>query len=319
MVPSSDLEMAVNNTYSSIISEIQLSNLNFSIQMTPFASYITLKKSVQKDIDGVQATPTPPLLFLLQEARQQILYLQNENFKIKLNGDILQKKFQDIEIENQELVKSFEEAKETISYFIETKNTLHEKIDVAEKRDASLKHEKAAIEAKLKEIKYKHADELKKLQVQVKHLENEKKASDKENHDLTRNLRNTRDSLKNCKSEKSLLKTCRTKLETKIRNLEQQKITKQVDHGNPLDENSNNTEACTKKRTSMPSLSSHSLIPSMVSHCNPNLTSITSDLSSMVAHCTMLPPPGSLPLSIEEVLEALEKAVQRINASMKWV
>ena len=92
MVPSSDLEMAVNNTYSSIISEIQLSNLNFSIQMTPFASYITLKKSVQKDIDGVQATPTPPLLFLLQEARQQILYLQNENFKIKLNGDILQKK-----------------------------------------------------------------------------------------------------------------------------------------------------------------------------------------------------------------------------------
>ena len=92
MVPSSDLEMAVNNTYSSIISEIQLSNLNFSIQMTPFASYITLKKSVQKDIDGVQATPTPPLLFLLQEARQQILYLQNENFKIKLNADILQKK-----------------------------------------------------------------------------------------------------------------------------------------------------------------------------------------------------------------------------------
>ena len=317
MVPSSDLEMAVNNTYSSIISEIQLSNLNFSIQMTPFASYITLKKSVQKDIDGVQATPTPPLLFLLQEARQQILYLQNENFKIKINADILQKKFQDIEIENQELEKSLEEAMETISNFNETKNTLHEKIDVAEKRDASLKHEKAAIEAKLKEIKYKHADELKKLQVQVKHLENEKKASDKENHDLTRNLRNTRDSLKNCKSEKSLLKTCRTKLETKIRNLEKQKITKQVDHGNPLDEN--NTEACTKKRTSMPSLSSHSLIPSMVSHCNPNLTSITSDLSSMVAHCTMLPPPGSLPLSIEEVLEALDKAVQKINASMKWV
>ena len=92
MVPSLDLQMAINNTYSSIISEIQLSNLNFSIQMTPFASYITLKKSVQKDMDGVQATPTPPLLFLLQEVRQQILYLQNENFKIKLNADILQKK-----------------------------------------------------------------------------------------------------------------------------------------------------------------------------------------------------------------------------------
>ena len=81
MVPSSDLEMAVNSTYASILSEIQLSNLNFSIQMTPFASYITLKKSVQKDLNGVHATPSPPLLLLLQQAQQQILILQDENFK----------------------------------------------------------------------------------------------------------------------------------------------------------------------------------------------------------------------------------------------
>ena len=79
MIPSSELEMAVNNTYASIVNEIQLSNLNFTIQMTPFASYITLKKSVQKDINGLPAMPSPPLLLLLQKAQQQILHLENEN------------------------------------------------------------------------------------------------------------------------------------------------------------------------------------------------------------------------------------------------
>ena len=64
MVPVSDLEMAVNSTYSSILNEVQLSNLNYSIHMTPFAAYITLKKSVQKDLSGIPAIPSPPLLFL---------------------------------------------------------------------------------------------------------------------------------------------------------------------------------------------------------------------------------------------------------------
>ena len=59
MIPVTELEMATNTTFASIIKEIQLSNLNFVIKMTPFAAYITLKKSVQKDLNGVPATPAP--------------------------------------------------------------------------------------------------------------------------------------------------------------------------------------------------------------------------------------------------------------------
>ena len=64
----SDLKMAVDATFSSIINEIQLSNLNFTIQMTPYAAYITLKKSSLKHHDGSYALPSPPVLSILQEA-----------------------------------------------------------------------------------------------------------------------------------------------------------------------------------------------------------------------------------------------------------
>ena len=72
-----ELKMAVDATFSSIISEIQLSNLNFSLQITPFTAYITLKKSVIKDKHDNQAVPSPPILFLLQQAQQTIRELQD--------------------------------------------------------------------------------------------------------------------------------------------------------------------------------------------------------------------------------------------------
>ena len=79
-----ELTMAVNNTFYSILTEIQLSNLNFSIQMTPFTAYITLKKSTKKDKNGVNTIPSPPVLFLLQEARREITYLKEENRNLKV-------------------------------------------------------------------------------------------------------------------------------------------------------------------------------------------------------------------------------------------
>ena len=206
MDSSSELKMAVNNTYAAIINEIQLSKLNFSIQMTPFASYITLKKSVQKDINGVPATPSPPLLVLLQQAHQQVLYLQNENAKIKLNTDILEKKLEDIVMENKHLVNSLKNTNETISVLNDTKDMLHQKLNNAENSYANLKNKNEANEFKIKELKKNHTEEVKKLDIQIKDLVREKKQNDKEKHDLNKILGNTRDALKNSKVEKSKLK-----------------------------------------------------------------------------------------------------------------
>ena len=76
--------MAIESTISSILNEIQHSKLNFAIQLTPYAAYITLKRSTQVDKNGVHAIPSPPIFLLLQKsfqdlhvAREQITYLEN--------------------------------------------------------------------------------------------------------------------------------------------------------------------------------------------------------------------------------------------------
>ena len=78
-----DLEMATSTCFSSILHEIQLSNLNFKIEMTPFAAFITLKKKVIKDKNGIPALPSPPIICLLQQAQQEIFNMQVENTELK--------------------------------------------------------------------------------------------------------------------------------------------------------------------------------------------------------------------------------------------
>ena len=80
MILVTELKMAANSTFTSTISEIQLSNLNFNIKMTPFGAYITLKKTVQKDLYG---TPSPPLLLVLHQAHQEICCLQEETSRLE--------------------------------------------------------------------------------------------------------------------------------------------------------------------------------------------------------------------------------------------
>ena len=51
--------------------------------MTPFAAFITLKKTVLKDKNGHPATPSPPILHLLQQAQQVISNFQSENSQLQ--------------------------------------------------------------------------------------------------------------------------------------------------------------------------------------------------------------------------------------------
>ena len=64
-----------------------------------------------------------------------------------------------------------------------------------------------------------------------------------------------------------------------------------------------------------------SLISSMVSHYNPQIVETfqrPASVSSMIAHCPLSPSPGSSLLSMKEVMEALERAVDKMFQSMKW-
>ena len=211
-----DLTMAINSTYGAILNQIQLSNLNFSINMTPFAAYITLKKSVQKDLHGVPSTPSPPVLYILQQVQQEHRALQAENDELKVTSEILKNKLDDVENQNVGLLKEVE-SKNTIVDVLEANNkTLNRKVDVLENELSRCGAAKAATESKIKESKKKHVEEVRELQEQVTKLNKVVKAKNKVDKDLS----NAREVIKTLKADKSVLKTNKTKLEGEIRTLE---------------------------------------------------------------------------------------------------
>ena len=67
MKPDSDLTMAIDTTFNSILNEIQLSKLNFAINLTLYGAYITLKKSTLVDKEGLHSFPSPPVLRILEQ------------------------------------------------------------------------------------------------------------------------------------------------------------------------------------------------------------------------------------------------------------
>ena len=54
--------------------------------------------------------------------------------------------------------------------------------------------------------------------MQIKDLRNTIKTKEKENHDLNRTLDNARSTIKSYKAERSELKTCKTRLDSEIKN-----------------------------------------------------------------------------------------------------
>ena len=148
--------------------------------MTPFTAYITLKKSVQKDVNGVSATPSPPLLYLLQQAQQVILQLQDENSKLKTSVAALEEKTKSAINEKDVLVDTVKEVNEEAAGLAAINNNLRDKINEAEKESSKIKSEKIVLESKIKEVKKKHDVELNDLQNQVKNLAKTNKTKEKE-------------------------------------------------------------------------------------------------------------------------------------------
>ena len=214
-----DLKMSIDATFSSIISVIQLSNLNFSLQITPFSAYITLKKSVIKDENGVQAVPLPPILFLLQQAHQSVAQHREENEQLKLKIDVVEKDEDTLVNDKEALIKAVAVSNNNLAALNASINILNAKLDAAEKKITEINSAKNSSEANLKETKRNHQQEINHANSVIKSLEKHGKGVEKEIHDLKRNLESTRDKLKTLKTENSSLKMNRTKLETEIRKL----------------------------------------------------------------------------------------------------
>ena len=305
-----DLKMAINTTFGSILNEIQLSNLNFSIQMTPFAANIILKKSVQKDRNGVPASPSPPILYLLQQARQEHLALENENHKLKVASDILKNNYDTIMHENKCLRKEIEEKNDAIEVMEADNGKLRSRLDCLEDEQAKNCVASAPSELRIKEMKNKHTMELRDLKAEVRKLTGALKVKEK----VDKDLHNARETIKNLKSEKSLLKTVKTKLEGEARKLEKKiKLVENKLSRIKGTESTEKNEDGTKSKPvdvnenymalSAPDLRFPTSSCSLVSHWIPQFHTPPQpphSFPSMISHCVTVQPPEEVKLLSKE-------------------
>ena len=326
-----DLKMAVDATFSSIINEIQLSNLNFSLQITPFTAYITLKKSVIKDQNGNQAVPSPPILFVLQQAQHTIQELREANEQLKIKCDAIEKKNDILVNEKATVVEALDVSDKNLAASRATNNSMHSELEAAEKRIIE-------IEASLKDAKKRHLQEINHANTVIKTLEKGKKGLDKEIHDLNRSLGSTRVTLKNLKTELSSLKMNKTKLEAEIVKLEKvvskrdSKITqlskkdvnenyvKVTDSGTSFSKSSPCSSSSIKSLSSTLSASSPPFT-SMISHWNPLpiVPPLMPDsITTMVTHCIRLPPPLFSFMATKEFQEEMERIFERAFSKLRW-
>ena len=91
------------------------------------------------------------------------------------HANILEKKLENIVLKNEDLANSLEKSNKVHSNFNYTKDILNQKLDIAENKTVDLKKEIIANENKLKELRKKHAEDMKHSQFRIKDLKNENK------------------------------------------------------------------------------------------------------------------------------------------------
>ena len=218
----SDMKMAVDATFSSILNEIQLSNLNFTIQMTPYAAYITLKKSSLKYQNGTYAVPSPPILSLLQEAQHIIATQKTEILELQTSYAVSRTKVDNIEIENASLLDKLNESNKALEASENVNDSLSVEIEKVGKELIKVKAVSELLETKVKDSKKKHSNEVTHLNSEIKSIEKLSKSKDKEIYNQKRVVESTRDTLKNLKAKLSNANICRTRLESENRKLKKQ-------------------------------------------------------------------------------------------------
>ena len=228
MILDSELSMAIDTTFNSILNEIQLSKLNFNINVTPYAAYITLKKSTVIDRTGTSAIPSPPILRLLEKAIQDRFTAENENVELKTALLECEKRNEELSTENGILRKQL--ALVTKEHEAETNNIKAKEKEVVKYQceNKLLSEKVTALEKTFNELSCESNREITGLKKLIK-------VKEKKVHNLTNKFNNISDTNGNLKTELSEIKVSKSKLDSekkkldqKIKKLEQKKAQNSV-------------------------------------------------------------------------------------------
>ena len=142
MKTDSDLTMAVNDTFNSIVSQIQVSNLNFVVNITPYAAYITLKKTAQVDSNGAHISPSPPIMKLLDQALRDRYEALEEISRLKSVIMEVENNCKDLKKINKSLSEKLTSAQDSLSSSQVEKESLDKKIQIKENETIKLQQVK---------------------------------------------------------------------------------------------------------------------------------------------------------------------------------
>ena len=216
--------MAIDTTFNSIINEIQLSKLNFGIQLTPFAAYITLKKSTQVDKNGVHAAPSPPLFSILQQSYHDLRAAQEENLCLRNALKACEQKCEDLTMVNSSLFKKLEAVDLDVNASREVNDSLCLRLDSTEKEVSKLRQLNKDLEDKVKLHSKEYSAYTFDTNAKIKALTKEIGGKDKENYNLNKTIANQRDTVTNLKDEVSKMKIRATKAEKENKKMEKKLV-----------------------------------------------------------------------------------------------
>jgi len=157
-----ELTIAVNMTFNSILNEIQFSKLNFAINLTPFAAYITLKKSTQVDKQGT------PLYTILQQSNQELSAAQAKIVELVTSLGKSEQKCSELESINATLLQKVQALDKNLVVSNNLNNNLMDMIGEKNSRVMKLETATKDLENQLKLQKKEHMEYVKEAENQLK-------------------------------------------------------------------------------------------------------------------------------------------------------
>ena len=227
---NSELAMAVNSKFNSILDEVQQSKLNFCINLTPYAAYITFKKSAQVDPYGNQAVPTPPVLRLLELSLREKLDHELEISSLKGTLMKYEQQCDKLICENQSLSDEVSKIEESLVKSKVEADIANKKIELLENEVSKVQLEKKNLAKKLSIIDKENRELKCNFDRDVKAMNKSLKSKEKEIHNLNKKIDNLKDNNANMKYDLSEARTIQHSLTVDLKKMEQKiekmKVTK---------------------------------------------------------------------------------------------
>ena len=212
-----EFTMAADSTYISILNEIQLSNLNFSINLTPYAAYITLKKSIQVNWDGTTAVPSPPLFMLYQQSHRELMAAKEHIIGLRAALHESEKKCDDLAAENASILFKLKTADENLALSDSANTDLITNLNVKEQEVQKLVSTKNAFELQLNHQEKDYKSHVRDSEGQGRALNKIIKVKEKEIYNLNETLGNVRDTVSTLKEDICAAKSRESKLAAEIK------------------------------------------------------------------------------------------------------